>query len=964
MPLPAALCCRMSVTGGIILLSSSPPRFFAPLPTPVDNPSSSPALPSPGAIFASQRSKASQQNKPCSRQIQVDWLDGHRRFKTTSTPRECCGNGAGLLKPPPLREKREQENLPISKRLPKSKIGDKNGSGEQTSRQSIGRDNDNEDWPTKQNASTPLKNTHDCRSQKLSPLRLDKAPPRKLDWTPPATRTNEGCPGSAAASFSENLRGSFGYNAASHGPNVFEPIKSLDDGVATKRRKLDVVDTGISAPATAMAAVRLLPKTSKSSNEPTRHRVKSPKKKYTTITGLATASYFGAEVNEASPIMQYLSATQQRELEDDFDSIPNTARRKPTVKKSKPGKKAPRRSALLSPQSAMKALEGQDTLFGSASQLARDESPSFTRDTVEAIKHSDKNLLMSDPVSTQISIPASDVPQTPKRHDRRGVSRFAKSRNLWSAAGRDDDNALLQVDTVDMFDSPDIRTAFAGKDVLLEPGAPRFRDSISAEKLLEAQKDPRRFSGNDARPSPVLRGDDMSRSCDTKSLMSIDRLALESACAARTSKVPLQVRALHSTAVRKVDTSQADVDHKEQQKEPPGRGSNPPPTRPSYQGFTTSQLASQLAAFGFKPVKKRQKMIDVLDRCWDEKIKSVSRLDSETTSALDKALELSHGDFLTKVHDVSARPTPKITKPRGRPKIDGTSSSQKPKARKTLPEKSSGEEIKAAKDAREGKRKKAAESDQTRVRKAKDVTTALSATSHGKKTVRVRRKSQKASLSKEPVLDVDDIEDDDDGFGHDAVEDLGNNTGVKPAGRGRAHSLPPGSPSSDAFETASWLSETTVAITSRADEPKATRPPPPSPPPPPPSAIPAIAAATKSHATPQSVITTPSSLSPSQPPPLPDQITLAITTFQRPRTSSIHNSKTTPTFHEKILMYDPIVLEDLAAWLNTEGFKAIGEDREVGPIEVRGWCEERGVCCLWRGGWRGNNDTGVRGQTE
>jgi Slx4 endonuclease len=581
---------------------------------------------------------------------------------------------------------------------------------------------------------------------------------------------------------------------------------------------------------------------------------------------------------------------------------------------------------------------------------------------VEAIKRSEKNLLMSDPVSTQISIPASDVPQTPKRHDRRGVSRFAKSRNLWSAAGRDDDNALLQVDTVDMFDSPDIRTAFAGKDVLLEPGAPRFRDSMSAEKLLEGQKDPGRFSGNDARPSPVLRGGDMLQSCDTTSLMSIDRLALKSACAARTSKVPLQVRALHSTVARKVDTSQADVDHKEQQKKPPGRGSNLPPTRPCYQGFTTTQLASQLAAFGFKPVKKREKIIEVLDRCWDEKNKSVSRYDSETTTALDKALEMSHGDFLTKVHDVSARPTPKITKPRGRPKKDGTSSPQKPKARKALPKKSSGEEIRVAKDAREGKRKKAAESGQTRVRKAKEMTTALSATSHDKKTVKVKRKSQKTSLSKEPVMDVDGIEDDDDGFGHDAVEDLGDNTGVKPASRGRAHSIPPGSPSSDAFETASWLSKTTATITARSDEPKAARPPPPSPPPP--SAIPAIAAATKFHTTPQSVTTTPSSLSPSQPPPLPDQITLAITTFQRPRTSSTHNSKTTPTFHEKILMYDPIVLEDLAAWLNTEGFKAIGEDREVGPIEVREWCEGRGVCCLWRGGWRGNNDRGVRGQTE
>ena len=53
-------------------------------------------------------------------------------------------------------------------------------------------------------------------------------------------------------------------------------------------------------------------------------------------------------------------------------------------------------------------------------------------------------------------------------------------------------------------------------------------------------------------------------------------------------------------------------------------------------------------------------------------------------------------------------------------------------------------------------------------------------------------------------------------------------------------------------------------------------------------------------------------------------------------------------------MYDPIVLEDLTAWLNTEGLQSIGEDDEVGALDVREWCESQGVCCLWKGGWRGN----------
>jgi len=94
---------------------------------------------------------------------------------------------------------------------------------------------------------------------------------------------------------------------------------------------------------------------------------------------------------------------------------------------------------------------------------------------------------------------------------------------------------------------------------------------------------------------------------------------------------------------------------------------------------------------------------------------------------------------------------------------------------------------------------------------------------------------------------------------------------------------------------------------------------------------------------------------PSLTPDLPEiqlQITRAITSYvPAPGRDHLRN----PTWHEKILMYDPIVLEDLAAWLNTEGLGLVGEDREVSALEVRSWCESKGVCCLGLGGgWRGN----------
>lgn len=55
-----------------------------------------------------------------------------------------------------------------------------------------------------------------------------------------------------------------------------------------------------------------------------------------------------------------------------------------------------------------------------------------------------------------------------------------------------------------------------------------------------------------------------------------------------------------------------------------------------------------------------------------------------------------------------------------------------------------------------------------------------------------------------------------------------------------------------------------------------------------------------------------------------------------------------PSWHEKMLMYDPIVLEDLTAWLNSGQLDRVGHDAEVSPIDVKKWCESKSICCLWR----------------
>lgn len=72
-----------------------------------------------------------------------------------------------------------------------------------------------------------------------------------------------------------------------------------------------------------------------------------------------------------------------------------------------------------------------------------------------------------------------------------------------------------------------------------------------------------------------------------------------------------------------------------------------------------------------------------------------------------------------------------------------------------------------------------------------------------------------------------------------------------------------------------------------------------------------------------------------------DHITKAVVTAPR-------GTPQAPNWYEKILMYDPIVLEDLTRWLNTDGLDRVGYDGEAKGEQVKSWCRARSVCCLWK----------------
>ena len=60
------------------------------------------------------------------------------------------------------------------------------------------------------------------------------------------------------------------------------------------------------------------------------------------------------------------------------------------------------------------------------------------------------------------------------------------------------------------------------------------------------------------------------------------------------------------------------------------------------------------------------------------------------------------------------------------------------------------------------------------------------------------------------------------------------------------------------------------------------------------------------------------------------------------------------TWHYKILLYQPIILEDLTEWLNTIGFRNVGVSCGVSPLDVRDWADTRSVLSMSRTNQRGN----------
>ncbi|KAF4505521.1 hypothetical protein G6O67_007461 [Ophiocordyceps sinensis] len=264
------------------------------------------------------------------------------------------------------------------------------------------------------------------------PLNLEVAMARRTDWTPPAQRTR------------------IIIDIDSGGPSEVEPPRTLQGDDAASEPFENMLasfkfdeplqpDTGSNSSCEDSSFLRkrkLLelvptsvvdaPESAKPDQSPTRR--KAPKKKTRTITGIATAAY--RPQTQPDQVTASVSDAQGRGAAKPAES--KTRKSQPRKRPAKPSKKKqpPPKPILLSPGAALNQVARQDFVFGTWSQLAGEQSPTLLRDPQAAMRAS--NQLDSMEFTTPLN---SDALEPPERQQ-----------TLWGAGARDADGDLFDVE--------------------------------------------------------------------------------------------------------------------------------------------------------------------------------------------------------------------------------------------------------------------------------------------------------------------------------------------------------------------------------------------------------------------------------------------------------------------------------------------------------------------------------------
>jgi hypothetical protein len=313
------------------------------------------------------------------------------------------------------------------------------------------------------------------------------------------------------------------------------------------------------------------------------------------------------------------------------------------------------------------------------------------------------------------------------------------------------------------------------------------------------------------------------------------------------------------------------------------------PPRPNFELYTDARLAKEVASYGFKPVKKRTGMIALLNKCWE----------SQHQTSLGTTLRQCA--MSTTAANAAGSPkakgrSKKQTQPKASAKsTEGAGPSDEQPAAPQTPRRR-GRQAKSALEETERQapyqEPDPAPTKKPRGRPRKDV--AVTTTKTSRKALSPKRVAAAAKVSSRPVtIKIPDSD----------VEDS-------------IPSTPSSTCSQDLDEDDDIFSSprgVDLSVTEDLDSPSADN-----------DLAPTSGEEDLFRCITQAIITAPRSSDPSN-----------------------------PNWHEKMLMYDPVILEDLTAWLNAGQLDRVGYDGEVSPELVKKWCESKSVCCLWRENLRG-----------
>lgn len=754
----------------------------------------------------------------------------------------------------------------------------------------------------------PPKCVRDSREDQ--PVILEPAMKRRLDWTPPRESApthcladtptmNELSPSlrSAQGDVFRTLLNTYG-RAADTEPVVNSVLPLANPDVLGKRKLFEMVagagnkqDTPEVSPA----------------------KPKAVKKKPRTITELATAAYRLPEMGHASTDESkqdaspgYLDITSA--LAEPSNKAPGKGKRsKPTKPKPKATKKNGQvsKQLLLSPTSAMRQVAKQDFVFGTASQLAIEDDPDLLRALHEAMKASNQ--------------PSSDPFVSPSTVNSSLAIRKRQGPSLWAAGARYAEGELLDVEVLDLTRSSPLSLA------QLPPEAPNATQEAAAQgpRREKAWIEDTMFNDTvDLSTSPpIAHPGRLAPHVPSLATQAI-QLADSSPCIDDRPQTPA-----HEPDFEPPPSNQEQHQLLLSQSNSPRRERPAVPPRPEFELYTDARLAKEVASYGFKAMKKRTAMVALLNQCW------------ESRNSRDLGSRVAQAAISTSSTNQAVSPSRVKGRPRKTSVIPVSET-----AESLAPSKHGRNESFPVSDA-EIEPPQVAKRPRGRPRKnsvtsTTDIPEALAPTGP-----RRRRSVSVSDIGSEPPQ-----------------------TKKQPRGRPRKDALAP--PTKSSKETAPASPKRARARAKPA------------------APAPETPRRRKANAAPKSTIEIPDSdsddpfvSSPASSPGTqvdlfssPPAVDLSVTEDTE---SSLISSPTTqevalfryitqavisapratdpanPSWHEKMLMYDPIILEDLTAWLNAGQLDRVGYDGEVPPGIVKKWCESKSVCCLWKVSLRG-----------